>query len=118
LTKLLSVERRAVDIARLAIGFPRKSQDGRLIDEAVGNRHGLGGRGHEFPPFFKWEVRHYDCRPLAMPRTNEAEHLVGVLAIEIRKPRVIKEQQIGRGDAAKGLPVRTVRQTCGSVTPV
>jgi hypothetical protein len=98
-----------VDVASLAVRLPRESQNRRLIDEPVGDRHGLRGRRQELSPRLEGEVRHHNRGPLAMPSADEAEHLVGVLAIEIRESRVVEEQQIGHGHAAERLPVGTVR---------
>jgi hypothetical protein len=39
---LLVFERRAVDVAGVTIGLAAEAQDGGVVDEAVGDGHGLG----------------------------------------------------------------------------
>ena len=57
--RLLVLERGAVDVPGLAEGLPAEAEDGGLVDEPFGDRHGLGGRGEELTPFFKRKVRHH-----------------------------------------------------------
>ena len=57
--QLLVVERGAVDVPGLTEGLAAEAEDGRLVDEPFGDRHGLCGRGEELPPFLEGEVRHH-----------------------------------------------------------
>ena len=38
----VGVQRRAVHVARLTTGFAAEAEDGRVVDEAIGDGHGLG----------------------------------------------------------------------------
>ena len=54
---LLVVERSAVHVAGLPIGFAAEAQDSGVVDEAVGDGHGLSGRRQEFPPVLQDDER-------------------------------------------------------------
>ena len=50
---LLGVEWGAVYVAGLAVGLAAEAQDGRVVDEAVGDGDGLGGRREKLCPLLK-----------------------------------------------------------------
>ena len=55
--RLLALERGAVHVAGLAIGLAAEAQDGGVVDETVGDGHGLSGRREKLSPLPEGQVR-------------------------------------------------------------
>ena len=106
--RLLGVQRGAVHVAWLPRGGAGEAQDGRVVDEPVGDGHGLPGRGQERPPLLERQVRNDNRRALTISSAHDPEELVGGGAAEVRKSRIIEDQEIRGGDAAKDFAVGTV----------
>src|SRR6266545_4873939 len=105
---LLVVERRAVHVARLPIRLAAEAQDGGVVDEAVGDGDGLGGRREKLGPVLEREIRNDQRGALPIPGADHAKELVGGVAAEVREAGVVEEQQIGGGDAAEDLAVGAI----------
>jgi hypothetical protein len=72
---LLVIERCAMDVARLAIGFAGEAQDGGVVDEPIGDRDRLRRRRQELGPLLEREIRDDHGGALFIPGTHHAKEL-------------------------------------------
>jgi hypothetical protein len=105
---LLAVERRVVDVAGLPIGLAGEAQDRGVVDEAIGDGDGLGGRRQELAPLLERQIRHDHGGADPVPGADDPKELVGGVAAELGEAGVIEDQERGLRDAAEDLRVGAV----------
>jgi hypothetical protein len=88
--ELFVVERCAVHVAGLPIRLAAEAQDGRVVDEAVGDGHGLRWRREKLSPALEGQIRHDDRGAHPIPGTDDPKEFVGGVAAEVRESRVVK----------------------------
>jgi hypothetical protein len=54
--ELLAIERRAVDLAGLAIGFAGEAEDRGIVDQPIGDGDRLRGRREKFGPLLERKI--------------------------------------------------------------
>ncbi len=108
-SKLLFSRGGAVDVAGPAPRIAGEPEDGGLIDETLGDGHGLNRRRQELPSFPEGEIGHHDGEAPAMTSADEAEEFVGRLTAHVCvKASIVQDQEIRLRDSPEGLATGAV----------
>ena len=105
---VFAVERRALHVTRGPEGLAGETQNGGVVDEPVDDGDGLRFRRHKLAPLLERQIGDHDRRGRSVSGVDDAEQIIGVLAIQVAEAGVLKNQKVRLGDAPERLSVGMV----------